>query len=219
MLPLKWENMMKHEKDWSAFAEEFEQLQEYVVGKESLAICKEKIASLPLLGELVEFGCGNGTYTELVAKLATHVTATDIAEDMLNMARAKLEHYEHVQFEQRDCYDSKFPGSAFDTVLMANLIHVVHDPAKALQEAHRILKDHGRLVLLSFTADGMKFFDMLRLIYRYWKTFGAPPKKGTPFKLSSLTEFVNKHDFSVQEASLIGHKTKAIFLVAQKNRE
>jgi ubiquinone/menaquinone biosynthesis C-methylase UbiE len=207
---------MKQEKNWSTFAKEIDQLQEYVVGKESLAICKEKITSLPPLGRLLEFGCGNGTYTECAAKLATHVTATDIAEDMVNTARVKLEHYEHVQIEQRNCYDSTYPDSAFDTALMANLIHVVHDPAKALKEAHRILKDNGRLVLLSFTADGMRFFDILGLVYRYFRMFGSPPKKGTPFKLASLTDFVNAHGFSVQDASLIGHKTKAIFLVAQK---
>jgi ubiquinone/menaquinone biosynthesis C-methylase UbiE len=72
----------------------------------------------------------------------------------------------------RDCYDSTYPDSAFDTVLMRNLIHVVHDPGKTLKEVHRILKDTGRLVLMSFTADGMRLFDMLGLMYRYVKMFG-----------------------------------------------
>jgi ubiquinone/menaquinone biosynthesis C-methylase UbiE len=208
--------MMKQEKDWSTFAEEFDQLQEYIAGKETLAICKEHIASLPPLGNLVEFGCGNGTYTKPAATVATRVTATDIAEDMINIARIKLGNHQNVCVEQRDCYASTYPDSAFDTVLMANLIHVVHKPATALKEAHRILQDNGRLVLLSFTADGMKFFDILGLLYRYVKMFGTPPKKGTRFTLASLTEFVNTHGFSVQDASLIGHKTKAIFLVAKK---
>ena len=207
---------MKHEKNWATFAEKFDRLQTYVVGQKTMALLREKIETLHALGNLVEFGCGSGVYTDSLTKVADHVTATDVADDMLHIARQKLERHHNVRLEQRDCYDSTYPHSTFDTVFMANLIHVVHDPAKALNEAHRILKEHGKLVVLSFTADGMTLFDRIGLIYRYLKAFGAPPRKGTQFTLASLTDFVNTHGFSVQDASLIGHKTKAIFLVAKK---
>jgi ubiquinone/menaquinone biosynthesis C-methylase UbiE len=208
--------MMKHEKNWATFAENFDRLQAYVVGQKTLSLLNEKIETLHGLGDLIEFGCGSGIYTDSLSKVADHVTATDVADDMLQIARQKLEPHSNIRLEQRDCYDSTYPHSSFDTVFMANLIHVVHDPAKALNEAHRILKERGKLVVLSFTADGMTWFNRIGLIYRYLKTFGAPPHKGTPFMLASLTDFVNTHGFSVQDADLIGHNTKAIFLVATK---
>ena len=207
---------MEHEKNWAEFAENFDRLQAYVVGHTTIVLLRKKIETLHSLGHLVEFGCGSGIYTESLSKVAERVTATDVADDMLQIARPKLEPHHNVRLEQKDCYDSKYSYSSFDTVFMANLIHVLHDPAKALNEVHRILKQHGKLILLSFTADGMRFFDRLGLIYRYLKTFGAPPKKGTPFTLASLTDFVNTQGFSVQHASLIGHNTKAVFLIAQK---
>ena len=207
---------MDKEKDWSVAAEKFDELQAYVAGWETTDLLLDAIAELPHLGELLEFGCGNGTFTRPASLRAEHVYATDISEYMVGAAKKKLKGLDNVIVQQESCYDCSFPDSSFDSVMMVNLIHVINDPVKALQEAKRVLVDRGRLILISFTLDQMSPLARVGMIYRYLRTFGLPPKGGTPFGLNSLISFVEENGFVVEEASLLGSNTKAVFLSANK---
>ena len=209
---------MKSEKDWLVLAAEFDELQEYVAGKESTLIIKKKISELPALGRVLELGCGNGGYTIEVAKRADSVVAADISMDMIQAATEKLKDCPNVTVEIADCYQLPYADASFDTVMMANLIHVVAHPDKIIQEARRLLKEHGRMVIMTFTIDGMASEEVTHMFERYLKAFGAPAKNGTPFSLSQLKEFVNTRGFEVLSAELIGIKTKAIFMVAERNQ-
>ncbi|PIE45812.1 MAG: hypothetical protein CSA45_01535 [Gammaproteobacteria bacterium] len=50
-------------------------------------------------------------------------------------------------------------------MFMANVIHVVEYPDKALREAQRVLKMDGRLIIVSFTMDGMNVINKIKMIY------------------------------------------------------
>ena len=50
----------------------------------------KKLSDESDLGELIEFGCGAGFYTKVLAANASHITATDLSDEMLAMARTQL---------------------------------------------------------------------------------------------------------------------------------
>lgn len=54
------------EEYWSRFPDTYDKKMEYVVGKELLDEINHELNNLPELGELVEFGCGTGIYTEKI---------------------------------------------------------------------------------------------------------------------------------------------------------
>jgi ubiquinone/menaquinone biosynthesis C-methylase UbiE len=209
----------KKEKDWSKLAVHFDKLQEYIVGNEVMDLLKCEFDKLNDLGYLLELGCGNGTYTKMIEHATRKILATDYSGDMVKAAKKKLNDYKNIEIQQADCYDLKFPDSTFDSIQMANLIHVVADPQKAIDEVHRVLKTNGTLVVTSFTMDGMTFFNKIMMIYKYLKTVGKPPTSGTRFGLKSLTEFIAKNGFKVKESKLVGNTSKAIYIVARKNEK
>ncbi len=103
---------------------------------------------------------------------------------------------------------------------MANLIHVVAEPEHVIKEVLRLLKPDGRLVIVSFTADGMSVVEKAKLGVRYLKAFGKPPKGGRKFTLQSLKEFILQYNFNIEESRLLGPEmAKAIFIVARKDAE
>ncbi len=208
---------MKKEKDWSAIAENFDELQLYITGEPTNTQVVAELSQLKNLGKVAEFGCGTGAFTSVLADNSESIVATDISEHMLTVAKKKLADITNVNVQQANCYATDLPAQRFDTIFMGNLIHVVAEPEKALAEAHRLLKPDGTLILVSYTTDGMNFFNILKMIYRYLKVFGKPPKGGTKFGLDMLTNFVNKHQFSVEQAKLLGNEqSKAMFIVAKK---
>jgi len=203
-------------KDWSRFAADYEARSAYVVGKDDLDKIGEKLAEQKNLGKLLELGCGPGIFTVILAAQSDAVTATDISVDMVNAAAVRLCHRPRVVVEQADCFNLLYPADSFDTVIMANLLHVVGEPQKALKEARRVLKTDGRIIIASLTTQGMRFFDKIRMGIRYIIAWGKPPGSGTIFNVSELSRMLETCGFSVLEAALIGERSKSVFVVGRK---
>ena len=205
------------EEYWSKYARTYNSDQEYVIGKTTLHEITERIYEERELGEVMEFGCGVGYFTKAIAKNARHVIATDLSDEMLKEARSHLEGFQNITIQKANCEDTYVPSGRFDTVFIANLIHVVENPIKALQESHQILKNKGLLLVVDFTGYGMSWFESMKLYIRYFKKWGMPPRHGQN-KLSpdQLVSFVEDVDFRTEEIQLLGDTTKAIYLRGRK---
>ncbi len=205
-------------KDWSKLAENFDDLQRYITGEATDTQIKKELETLKDLGDVLELACGIGNYTKNLSPQSKSILATDISEEMVRVAKEKLNSYANIKVKKADCYKTGLKSRGYNTIFMANLIHVASEPEEVLKESYRLLKNKGRLVIVSFTADGMSFINKLIMIYRYLRAFGPPPKGGTPFSLKTLTEAVNNNGFKVKEAKLLGDKqSKAMFIVARKS--
>ncbi len=205
------------EKDWKNLAENFNNLRRLVTGDEIDKSIKFELSQLKCLGNLLEFGCGNGDYTKSLVENSVSILASDILEDMVRVATEELKNFTNVKVQQMDCYDADLEPMSYDTIFMGNLIHVVSKPDVVIAEAHRILKDKGKLIIVSFTKDGLTLEEIKQLKSRYIKYLGQPPESGTSFSLDTLTNFITANNFEVCEAKLLGEKmSKAIFLIAQK---
>ncbi|HAM51643.1 MAG TPA: hypothetical protein DCP92_13525 [Nitrospiraceae bacterium] len=207
----------KKERYWSKYALTYDNYTEYVVGKSLRRSLLKRLSEEHDLGEVIELGCGTGYFTKAIAKNAHHVLATDLSDEMLEAAKVPLEEFQNVTLQKVDCESTSYPSGNFDTVLMANLLHVVEDPLKALTESRRILKDGGLLIVVSYTDYGMNWFEKMQIGIRYLLTFGMPPLWGlrnfSPDELQSLVEGVG---FDVEELQLMRGNARAIFLKGKK---
>ena len=204
------------EKYWSRFSATYDENQEYVVGKTFLNEVKRNINNLTDLGEVLELGCGTGYFTESIVKNAKHVFATDLSDELLEKAKERLGNNDKITFQKENCYNTSFKSDKFDTVCMANLIHIVEYPTKVLQECFRVLKDDGLLIITSFTNHGMKSLEIIKLGIRYIKVWGKPPKHTHRFSPNSLGALMESTGFSIEESKIIGNKTKSLFIIGKK---
>jgi ABC-2 type transport system ATP-binding protein len=182
----------RKEEYWSKFARSFEADQEYIAGKSSIQALVTRLHEERDLKEVIEFGCGTGRFTRAIAKNAKHIVATDLSDEMLEVAKMRLSRFPNVTVQKADCWRTSFRSARFDTVFMVNVIHVIENPSDALRESCRILRNGGKLLIASGTNYGAKESDIRRRVTRYLKVWGMPPSSYqtslSPDELASLVE-------------------------------
>ncbi len=110
-----------------------------------------------LPGNVVEFGCGYGTFTVPTARRTQGiVTALDIEPGMVAYIRQKAETsaLPNIRAEQRDFVEH---GTGLKTgtqmhAMIFNLLHL-EQPVALLQEAYRILQPNGVLSVIHWRSD------------------------------------------------------------------
>jgi ABC-2 type transport system ATP-binding protein len=165
---------------------------------------------------VLEFGCGTGFYSEVIADRVKRLTATDLAQEMIEQAEERLSQYSNVDVQMGDSYDTLFKDSLSDAVLMTNLLHIVKDPIVVLRESHRVLKSDGRIVIADYTGYGMPFLRKMGLGIRYMRKFGKPAPYNKSFNPDELAGIVRQAGFVVEESRLVGTETKAVCLRGKK---
>ena len=206
------------EEYWSRFPDTYDKKMEYVVGKELLDGIIQELNRLPELGELVEFGCGTGIYSETIVPKTKCMFATDLSDSLLAVARTRIGDHPKVTIQKENCMATSFPSEALDSVFMANLIHVIESPSTLLQECYRILRKNGTIVIVTFTDHGMKLWEKIKMGVRFVKSWGKPPAHTHSFSPEDLASMIKDAGFTIKTSKLIGNKTKALYIIGQKEK-
>ena len=101
--------------------------------------------------EVLEIATGPGLLAKHVAYAAKRIVATDYSEGMIREAK-KGEHADNRSFEIADAANLPYEDHSFDVVLIANALHVMPKPEKALSEIDRVLKEDGLLIAPNFVS-------------------------------------------------------------------
>ena len=109
------------------------------------------------INNLVEIGCGYGTFTIPTSKHVTNkLYAFDIEQEMINIVNQKLinDKITNIVTEQRDILTQTtgLQNKSIDYVMLFNILH--HDsPDDFLAEAYRILKPNGKIGIIHWRSD------------------------------------------------------------------
>ena len=90
-----WEVILKREDYWSKFARNYDKGVDHIVGEAIQQEIKKRLSEERNLGDILEFGCGTGYFTKVVAQNAERVLATDLSDEMLELARTQLNEFEN----------------------------------------------------------------------------------------------------------------------------
>jgi ubiquinone/menaquinone biosynthesis C-methylase UbiE/DNA-binding transcriptional ArsR family regulator len=108
---------------------------------------------------LLDLGTGTGRMLELFGPGCERGLGLDMSLDMLALARARLDRagLKHCSVRQGDIYDLAMPRDSFDVVILHQVLHFLDDGARAIQEAARVLRPAGRLLVVDFAPHDLEF--------------------------------------------------------------
>ncbi len=201
---------------WGRFSETYDVKVERLLGKDLRPALARLLEMEPDPGNVLELGCGTGYFTRAIAKNAKHVTAADLSEAMLKAARINLKDLDNVTFKVENAEAISFPPETFDTILAANMLHMLDDPMKALKECHRVLKKGGTLLIVNYTDEEMGGAERIWMLFRFAILFGFPPKKSWPVKEKRLRQQLKAAGFIIERMSLLQDKVNAFYVKAKK---
>jgi len=100
--------------------------------------------------DVLECACGTGLLTGVIAPLCKSLVATDFSAKMLKRAKKKYGKYDNARFEQANILSLPYPDGSFDTVVAANVIHLLDEPYAALRELGRVCKKGGKIIVPTY---------------------------------------------------------------------
>jgi phosphatidylethanolamine/phosphatidyl-N-methylethanolamine N-methyltransferase len=131
---------------------EFAPLYDKVFGKIFFSRLRHVIEALdiPRGAKVLEVGAGTGTSFPAYPRHC-EVTGIDLAPDMLARAQEKIleNRWTHLKIMEMNALDLKFPDNSFDYVMAFHVVTVVPDPIRMIQEAKRVCKPGGKIVIVN----------------------------------------------------------------------
>ncbi len=100
--------------------------------------------------DVADIGCGEGYLALEAARWARTVTGIDRSDDVLERAKALAARrwVTNVEWKKGDLARLPLRDESVDVALMSQSLHHATDPERAIAEAVRILRPHGRLLIL-----------------------------------------------------------------------
>jgi ubiquinone/menaquinone biosynthesis C-methylase UbiE/DNA-binding transcriptional ArsR family regulator len=108
---------------------------------------------------LVDLGSGTGRMLTLLGPQAEHALGLDLSQQMLNIARNHVGEAGLGRCELRhgDIFGTRLPSESADVVVVHQVLHYLSDPAAAVKEAARIVREEGRLIIVDFAPHKLEF--------------------------------------------------------------
>ena len=111
---------------------------------------------------ILDIAAGPGSSSDPLHKAGADVTSLDFSEGMLAQGR-KARPY--LKFVKGDALNLPFSENTFDLTTISFGLRNTHDYKKALQEALRVTKAGGRMVIVEFSTPTWKPFRILYMNY------------------------------------------------------
>lgn len=118
--------------------------------KADRALCAAVAEQISPSSDVLECACGTGLLTGVIAPRCKSMVATDFSVNMLKRAEKKYGKYKNLRFEQADITHLAYPDKRFDTVVAANVIHLLEDPHTALRELDRVCRPGGKIIIPTY---------------------------------------------------------------------
>ena len=168
--------------------------------------------------KVLELACGTGMFTFRLADKVKSWEATDFAENMVKEAKAAYEKngkvIEGLDFSVQDATNLPYENASFDAVMIANALHIMPEPEKALSEIRRVLKTGGLLYAPTFVhGEGAAFAFRTGLIELFgFKAYMKPTNE-------EFAQFIAQQGFEVMEFDKIGSKVAPLCgMIARKRK-
>lgn len=98
-------------------------------------------------GKVLDVACGPGAVTNLAATRGAQATGMDFSANMIAEAKRR---FPALAFQEGDAEALPFQDATFDAVVISFGMHHFPFPARAVAEAHRVLRGRGRFAFATW---------------------------------------------------------------------
>jgi len=146
-----WDLHKSHSLHYGIWEKDTKNFQEALVNTNKVMM---ELAQIEDSARMLDAGCGvGGTAVFVSQQRNARVTGITLSQKQLGTAKvfaAEKGLQDQVDFQLMDFTQTTFPDETFDVIWACESVCHAPDPLKFMQEAHRILKKGGRLVLCDF---------------------------------------------------------------------
>ncbi len=129
--------------------------------------CERAVRHLPRRegGRLLDVGCGNGAFLDLMRSQGWAVFGIDIDRDAVKACRAR-----GLEVRHGAVHDCGFSEASFDAITLNHVVEHLHDPVAVLRHCYGLARPGGRLWIETPNLDSASHthFD------RYWMPLDPP---------------------------------------------
>lgn len=159
-----WEQLPMTYADWDAeqrlpeSKEDFQQIERTIF--DSSPYLRERFDFSQTSGKkMLEIGCGSGALSCRFARLGAKITAVDITEAAVMMARKNAE-LQGLDFDvqQADAEKLNFKNDTFDFVFSWGVLHHTSNMEQAFKEVYRVLKPGGRGLAMVYYRPSVAYY-------------------------------------------------------------
>lgn len=147
--------------------------------------------------DVLSVGCGPAIIESALNERGFHVTGLDISQEALNLAP------DCVRKVLASAEDMPLPESSFDAVIYVASLQFVADYRSAMNEASRVLRSNGKVIVMLLNQESAFFKDRIRDPNSYVRKI-----KHTDLK---AIEDVIARSFAVQTEYFLGVKGETVF--------
>ena len=161
---------------------------------------------------VLELACGTGQLSYPLSSRVRLWEATDFSPAMIAEAKKK-NGSSRLHFSVQDATALPYAPESFDAVVIANALHIMPDPDKALAEIRRVLKPDGLLFAPTFVhGEGMGFQVRVRLMglagFRTYHEWDA----------GAFAKYLTANGFTVFDRAVLGGSLAPLCCAAAKKR-
>ncbi|AOA57396.1 class I SAM-dependent methyltransferase [Acinetobacter larvae] len=111
--------------------------------------------------EILDLGCGGGHVSYHLAPYAKAITAYDLSAEMVDLVvqQAQQKGFANVTGQVGVAENLSFAAQRFDLVVSRYSAHHWQNLPQALAEIHRVLRDHGRVVIFDIVGSSHPILD------------------------------------------------------------
>jgi ubiquinone/menaquinone biosynthesis C-methylase UbiE len=169
---------------------------------------------------VLELGCGTGTTAVRLADAVTSITATDIAGNMLDIARGRAAEagVTNVTFAAADA-EKVAQGAPYDAVMAFNLLHLMPDRVATLGAIARDLRPGGlfvsKTVCLAEPGMSWKIRAALAVALPVLQAFGRAPRFAR-LTVAALEDEITAAGFDIVETGNYPEHPPSRLVIARK---
>ncbi|MEO8205084.1 MAG: methyltransferase domain-containing protein, partial [Chthoniobacterales bacterium] len=170
----------------------------YIPGRSWQALTYGLLRLLPPM-VIADMGAGEGTLSQLLARTAKHVIAIDSSEKMVEFGSqvARENGFKNLEYRLGDIEEPPIEDNSVDLVIFSQALHHAARPQRAVDEALRILRPGGRVLILDLASHS---YDQARELYAHiWLGFSEV----------EFQQMLHKANFREIEVSVVAREKAA----------